>query len=333
MDFTKYNSIKNVEQSKFIEKLRYAGLLSGTWVRTLKIHGANYSFWTDGKDVNTAKRSGFINDEVFYGDINFVDKYIDKVSKLFEYIRYFKPEVKVVSVHGEVYGGIYPHPDVKKSPNATRVQKEVYYRPDNEFIVFDIAVDGKFVNTHDLGEMCQFFAFDMVPVLDIGNFFDLINADVVFEDPLYQRFDLPKIDNNFSEGWVLRPVEDIVLPSGERVILKGKNPKFKERAPKERKQVKKIELTDEGEDLLAELRTFVTANRLYNVISHVGEDSITDKDFGKLLGMLMKDIMTDFIDEYGHRFEVLEKGEKKAITKMMQVDSANLLRTEFVKLI
>ena len=74
MKFRKYSSIENTSRTKTINYITETGNADGKWVSTLKIHGANYSIWTDGKDVKCGKRSGFIEGHAFYGDFNKLKK-------------------------------------------------------------------------------------------------------------------------------------------------------------------------------------------------------------------------------------------------------------------
>ena len=143
MKFKKYGSIEGAHRTKTVNYITETGNADGEWVSTLKIHGANYSLWTDGSSVKRGKRSGFVEGEAFYGDFNF--NYDERVRDMFAYINETCIDMETLSIHGEIYGGKYDHPDVEKVKGAKKVQKEVSYRPDNDFIVFDIKVDGKLV--------------------------------------------------------------------------------------------------------------------------------------------------------------------------------------------
>ena len=326
--FKRYTSIDNINRKKLIDYIVECGFANSNieWVSTLKVHGANYAIYANADEVRHAKRSGWI-EESFYGDYNF--DYDDNVKSLLNFIG-----CKQISVHGEIFGGIYLHPDVERDKSAVRVQKEVQYCPHNDFIVFDIKIDGKFIPWDDVKQYCNDFGLLHVPELYRGTFEELIDKPVVFHDPLYSLFDLPCIADNDAEGWVMKPVIPLFFGNGERVILKGKNPKLSDKSKKRKKPKKpEIKLSDKGDELLNELLTYLNENRLRDVLSHGDIENITNKDFGKLLGIFSKDAFDDFMKDYGEEFDKLEKKEKVTIKKTMNKEAGNVIRPNFVNII
>ncbi len=68
MEFKKYNSIENAYQKVVLEQIIIHGFEKETYVVQEKVHGANFSFFTDGKEVKIAKRTDFIEEnEMFPG--------------------------------------------------------------------------------------------------------------------------------------------------------------------------------------------------------------------------------------------------------------------------
>ena len=332
MKFSKYGSIDNASRSKTVNYIVETGNSDGEWVLTLKIHGANYSLWCDGKTVSRGKRSSFIDGQSFMGDLNF--DHDMRMKKLFNFIKQNVPTLEVLTVYGEIYGGMYIHPDVERCKSATRVQKEVQYRPDNAFIVFDMKLDGVILDHDAVVSLCGDFGFRHVPVMATGKFVDLMKFPVKFLDPLYTHFGLPEIDDNYAEGWVLKPVEPKFFPTGERIILKGKNAEFCEKNGGKGKPPKPVyELSDEGNRLKDELMSFLTENRLRNVLSHGDIEDITTKSFGKLLGLFSKDAFDDFIKDNDVEFEDLPKKERVMIKKVMNREAGNVIRPNFVNII
>ena len=51
-------------------------------------------------------------------------------------------------------------------------------------------------------------------------------------------------------------------------------------------------LSDDAQMLCEEIAKYITENRLNNVVSKIG--TITQKDFGKLLGLYSKDVLEEF---------------------------------------
>ncbi len=338
MEFRKYSSIENSSRTKTVNYITETGNADGEWVSTLKIHGANYSIWTDGKDVKNGKRSGFIEGKSFFGDFNF--DYDSNAKEMFAWLQdRLKSdkhgEVGILSIHGEIFGGCYDHPDVDRDPGATRVQKEVQYIPYNDFIVFDIKVDNMVLSHDQCLSLCEKFGFNHVPVLARGTFYDLMKIPVVFPDPLSVMMGLPKIDDNDAEGWVLKPVDPKFFRNGERIILKGKNPDFEEKNGGKRGKPPKpvYELSDEGNRLKDELMTYLTENRLRNVLSHGDLEEVTQQSFGKLLGLFCMDAFSDFYKDNGVDYEALPKKERTITKKNMNRIAGDVIRPNFLNII
>jgi Rnl2 family RNA ligase len=328
MDFRKYQSIDNAYRTKTINAIMQGGYSEGEWVSTLKIHGANYAYYTDGSQVRRAKRSSFIeNGENFMSDFKY--DYTDNVLSMYNSLH-----VTQLSVHGEVYGGYYSHPDVKHIPSATRVQKGVSYTPYNDFIAFDIKIDGSYVSHDECIKLCTEFGIPHVPVLYKGTFKELLEKDTKFLDPLGEMLGFPKVKDNYAEGWVLKPVNPKFFVNGNRIILKGKNPDFSEKnGGKRGKPIKPIlELTSEGKVYIDIIMQYINKNRLNNVLSHGIVQNITDKDFGKILGLFSKDVYNDFVKD-NEEFNALDKKDQKLLKKRMNSECGNLIREHFLDII
>ena len=119
---------------------------------------------------------------------------------------------------------------------------------------------------------------------------------------------LPEIADNICEGVVIRPIITPHFNHGVRVILKKKNEAWAE-GKQFRKSIKKEEKLPEKIVKLREaILTYVTENRLNNVLSKVGQ--VTIKDFGKVMGMFSKDIVEDFSKDYQEVLSELESYKK-----------------------
>ena len=234
MKFIKYPSIENSYRTKTIEEIKKHGYDVGTWVVTNKIHGANFSIWYDGEKGLCAKRTSFIEGkENFHNHQDVVVKNYNKYFFVYEYFcDKYKTEKLNFVMFGELFGGSYPHPDVKLDPHSSRIQKGVYYCPHNDFYVYDIKVNNIFIPYDELEFVCKKYGFIYAKPLFKGSFEDCLKFNPVFEDTTYKIFGLPKIENNQSEGVVIRPLETKFFKNGSRCILKNKNPKFKEKTAK-----------------------------------------------------------------------------------------------------
>ncbi len=335
MKFVKYPSIENVYRQLTIDYIIDQGFSGGEWCATNKIHGANYSFWYNGTDLQSAKRSGMMGDGGnFYGSYNVYNKYINNVREMYYYLQK-QLTFDTMVVYGELFGGDYPHKEVPKDHTATKVQDGIFYCPHNDFYMFDVALytdDKLLLYLTKQGVKFAGYKFGFISFNDIrkGTFEEMIALDPIFEDMTYTKFNLPKIEDNMSEGWVIAPMETKFFNGDSRVILKNKNPNFSEKkAKKERKPLK--DLSPEAMNLLNEGISYVTANRLKNVLSH-GHD-VGQKDFGKLMGLLIKDAFADFSKDFGKQLNMIEKKEVKRINKGLNFEASNLIRKQFQNIV
>src|SRR5206468_2273355 len=115
-----------------------------------------------------------------------------------------------IKIYGEFYGGLYT--GVKGKFKA--IQKTIFYTPELEFEAFDL-----FYNTNDGAEhildykkAVELFEHAKLPyahVLAEGTLPELMKAlDVeTFESTIHAKYGLPKLEQNFAEGYVLKPNE------------------------------------------------------------------------------------------------------------------------------
>ena len=66
-----------------------------------------------------------------------VEKHGKKIREIFNSVKLLVPNLKLVRVFGELYGGLYP--GVKSE--FVHVQKEIYYCHDLDFEAFDLMYD------------------------------------------------------------------------------------------------------------------------------------------------------------------------------------------------
>ena len=126
--------------------------------------------------------------------------------------------------------------------------------------------------------------------------------------------------------------EQILAEYWDRVLIKNKNARFAEK-----KQMKKrnklfkepVPFSEELKALVAEVEAYVNANRLANVISHIGEVSFP-KDTGKVLGMFCKDVLEDFLKEHGGEYSGLDKCEQKSLNKEVNKLCSIVLTSEYL---
>lgn len=121
-------------------------------------------------------------------------------------------EAKVVIFFGELFGG--------STPNGAKSMR--YGRNKTSYRLFDIYVDGKYLDAKDLGETALFYGLDLAPVLYAGPF---------SMETLVELANLPtKLmkEPHLSEGLVIRPMKERTYDEGHRLILKYKSPAYEE---------------------------------------------------------------------------------------------------------
>ena len=303
----KYPSIENSYREKQLDWIRQVVPLTEQWEVTEKIHGANcFLYLTAEQDaeIQVGKRSGFVNPKKnFYGYKAWFESesilfkaLFDDIFDYFDYDRL----IQGIAIFGETFGGIYPHPDVPKIPNAQRVQKGVYYTPENAFYAFDIALCYKeetqlpyFLSTNLRNAFFEKHSIFYAKPLFQGSLGSCLNYNPNFLSTISDLFRLPSIPNNYAEGVVIKPIDNYYLNNGTRVILKNKTDRFKETQP--RKKTKAV-LADHLIPVFETLCQYITENRFNNIESHEGK-SFEFKDFKDLRGLFIKDLMKDFFAE------------------------------------
>lgn len=331
-NFVKYNSIENSYRKKTINKYIESGITSGEWCVTEKIHGSNFAFYIEKEDEQTvikcAKRSCIIGgNDIFFNHNVVLEKYRENLIQLFDTYTTRHPSVKEMSVHGELFGGSFSG---MKSEYKS-IQKGVEYTPDIEFCAFDLKANGKFMNYDKAINLFLKFGIFHATMLFVGTFEECLNYNTKFNSTIPKLLGLEEYRDtpNICEGIVIKPIITKYANTGERAILKKKNEQFSEKstAPKQKKQ--EVELGDIAKKALDEISSYITENRLRNVISKEG--TFSEKDFGKLMGLYTKDVFGEYFKD--HNFEGIEKQEQKVITKKVSTQSATLIRKNFLDII
>ncbi len=328
--FTKYTSIENSYRTEFLNRIKAHDYWDALYVVQEKAHGSNLSFWTEnGQEFYAAKRSGLLaSDESFYNHQLLLERHQASFKSIYQSIKVDYPDIKSMGIYGEVIGGSYAHKEVARTKNAIKVQKGIYYCPSNAFYAFDIKINGQ-----------QYLPIDYINQLFEEN--DLLFARTLFEGTLEacleypNLFDstipnilgLPSISPNTCEGVVIKSKEQLLFRNGSRVILKNKNDQWSERIKVDRSAKKEIQLPEQVVELQTAISSYVNENRLNNVLSKIGE--VTIEDFGLVIGSFNKDVLEDFMKDYGAELAALDKKDRKLVTKSIGPSSARLIRSFF----
>lgn len=307
--FIKFSSIHNVSK----KTLEYAlDVPSSTdWIVEEKVHGANFSFILDAEGsqcrISCARRSGIISEEgeYFYNYKELVAKHKDSLECVWKICKNnFQQRLEQVHVFGEIFGGFYG-PDYPSSQRAKLVQREVLYHPENQFIPFDIVllfqkeVDGKqriYLPYDDCVGIIEASNMMFLPPMFRGSLEKALQVPKVFLTRIPAMYGLPDLPDNYSEGLVIRPSVPCWTHNGNRVIFKNKNEKFSEicRTPKQPHIEKKATFSEEEYEILKKIMTYITDNRLNNILYHGDVDESNKK---RLAGMLCSDVWKEFQKE------------------------------------
>ncbi|MFX0094385.1 MAG: RNA ligase, Rnl2 family [Candidatus Hodarchaeota archaeon] len=326
--FSKYSSIENSYRKEFIERIHHAGRADQQYVIEEKVHGANLSFWVTRTDLKVAKRTDFLApDENFYNYQSIVTKYQAHTRQLFdlsqEWVkkRHIGTAVLVV-IYGELFGGSYPHVDVPSDPNAKRVAKGVDYSPVNDYYTFDVRIttdDEKhhYPDVFTRNQLLEQAGFFYARPLFTGTLTECLDYPITFDTLIPQWLGLPLIEGNLCEGVVIKPVETTFLPNGKRIILKRKNDNFAERKLRVKKHTDSStqSLSPHIQEIINIANEYVTKTRYANLLTKYGQFS--EQEFGKLVGLYIKDLLEDFTKDHGESFMGLPKNERKQITKRL----------------
>lgn len=340
MKFVEYNSIENIGRLRTINDITEYGLAYGDWCVTEKVHGSNFSFWVTQDSIKCAKRSGFIDEfGKFYNYQHVLEDYNKNLCILFHLVSEFygiKSEQLEIALFGEIFGGTYPHKDVAKNPLASKVQKGVYYSPDNDFYAFDLKVNGTYINYKLFEELMDASDMFWAKSLFISDFKTCLAYPNSFQTKIPTWLELPDIENNICEGVVIKPLDPRFFPTHSRVILKNKNEKFSEIANgkvKEERDLSSINiitLSESEKEYCYNIFAFVTENRLRNVISKMEE--ITDKDFGKVAGLFTKDVLDEFKKDHMAELDAFDKDHLRLIWGEVKTKCIEMVRTNFVNI-
>lgn len=326
MRFKSYTDIENSYNKKYIDQIYEYNFdhFDIEWVAEIKIDGSNLQCSIDSENnFIIGTRNKFLNEgESFQGYeramknenveecLRKMKVWIkDNYSSMFDTVKNDKFGIRV---YGELCGGFYRHPDVEKIKGAVKIQGRVSYHPDNVWIPFDIDLideEGETIfvfSQTGVHSLCTLVGLPHPIIIKHGTFEELLNLPNTFPDPTGKiLFGLPLIDDNITEGLVLKPNLPLYFDNGKRVMLKNKNEKFKEKSKKVPKEAKEIIPMNELEKTYYEhMREYITESRLMSVFSKVGQ--INQKAFGMILGMYLKDLNEDFNKEYGGEVENLE---------------------------
>ena len=284
MSFTKYGSIKTIHSTR-VHRLK------GKLIITEKIHGANFQICVrrvDGKLViRFGKRNGFIaEDEDFFNHRAVMKKYEDNLSKLLEYLQTVEDFTEIL-IMGELYGGGY-HGENIAGNKMIQKSKFANYHKENDFIVFDIILNGRWFTWDETVEFCQSrLQMNHVPEFARGSWEELKNFDIESQNSLLSRMHNGEDGKeNPIEGVVVRMENPECTTPGEMDL------RFKWKA----REMSEGSYQDVKSDTPDTVLLMMTETRFQAYLSKVGDDEIIDGNMGKHIKEMVADVFVDIRD-------------------------------------
>ena len=301
------------------------------WAVTEKIHGAHFCFVIDGDHVRCAKRKSLLSsDENFFGHRRLLPTMRRPLLRFMERLRAEHPWVVKCVLHGEIFGGAYPHPDVEEVSTVQAIQTGVYYCPDVCYSVFDVALEGtggerQYLDQDVLWRCCETAGIFYAKPLLIGSFESAMAHPACFTSTVPRLLGLPALEApNHAEGIVIKPVKtfEVETPKGLlRPVLKLKHPDFEEDARFHRAQrwagrSAVIAPKNELETLCEIAEALATAQRLDSVRSKVGAIQRGEsRRARRLYSLFVEDLNADLLEK-----------QKTSIRRLSQTDASSLQR-------
>lgn len=325
-----------IDKLKFNDK-DFKKLRKVRWVVTEKIHGSNFSIITDGSYIAFAKRKEILSfEENFFGFYLIKEELKMKTEILFKDLIARFPDVKKVTIYGELFGGYFPekikvneflNQKIAGNDSISAVQKGVYYSPNLEYCVFDILIEQnnekKYLDYDLAMNLLELSQFLYTKPIFIGMYEDAIDFEHKFNSTIPQMLGYNIEEDNTAEGIVVKPIKSIYIdtPKGKiRPIIKIKNKEFSER-------VENIDdnyhsyyyKTDKLMYLKKNIFMLLNKNRIDNCISKIGKvDKNNVDDLYKLYELVVFDAIEDMSESSTMLFNKLStEDQQKIISEMI----------------
>ena len=242
-------------------------------------------------------------------------------------------------VYGELFGGIYPHPDVEDL-GFLHVQKGVYYCPGIEFSAFDVCVNIPQSNKQQWMnyDLCQQLfensgLWYSKPVIR-GTLAEVLQYDIKRNSTIPKLLGLPELEQNQMEGIVIKSVEPIYYGRHQlRAMYKMKNIKFQEVNPKppptkyERNRDARSEAIVKIYEELA--RYVMNDNRADGISSKIGR--ITESNVTEAAEALFNDALKDFLKDSSDLWNSVDTDVQETVQKNMKSAAVTFVNEYILK--
>jgi len=313
MNFTEYEKMSQ-DMSKFVLDREFNKI---QWMVTEKIHGANFSFHTDGETVRVARRRDFLQSrENFYNYLtaSFYEFTPDKIKNVFRNLEKLFPDEELiqVSVYGELFGGKYivDGKDMNTT-NQKPIQQEIQYCPMIDWMAFDISYTTKnaptehhYVDPEESIKIFQSNDINYMKSLFIGKMNEALTYQLGFDSTIPSIYKLPKLPkgSNKAEGVVVKPLKNVISLTKknhmERVIIKIKLPEFDEiRKSSYTTKPKNPNAGKKKQTFISKLMCYVTQQRLVSALTKVGGNDSWMLELENIKKEFIEDVFRD-VEEF-----------------------------------
>ncbi len=178
------------------------------------------------------------------------------------------------------------------------------YGPNLKFIAFDVKIGDFWLDVEKAFEFVKFLGLEFVP-------FKKINTTIEEIDKERDADSLVAINNGMGigkirEGVVLRPLIELTLNNGSRVICKHKRDEFREtKSPRPIVNPEELQKLNDAQKTADE---WVTQNRLLHVLDKIPDHSM--EKMSEILVAMQEDVLRE-----GDKEIVFNIAAKKAINK------------------
>lgn len=185
------------------------------------------------------------------------------------------PPNKKVHVYGEFYGG--------------KIQKmSQTYGDKMKFVAFEVKIGDVWLNVPKAEDFCNKLGIEFVHYKRIPTTMEAIDAER--DAPSEQAIRNGIGGSPHREGIVLRPIEEVVINNGKRLIAKHKRDEYKETAtPRKVISEEKLKVIENAKAIANE---WVTYERLNHILTK-GAVEATIKNTGKVIALMTDDILRE----------------------------------------
>lgn len=209
-----------------------------------KIHGTSAHICFNPQDESIRFFSGGTKQSVF-------ESIFDKDALLVAFKALSLPLDKKIIVYGESYGG------KEQGMSAT-------YGKQNKFVAFDVKINDSWLDVPAAEKIVLSLGLEFVHYVKVST--DLAELDKQRDKPSTQAKRNGILEDKIQEGIIIRPLKEMKLNNGDRVIAKHKRAEFRETATPREVNPEQLKVLEDAQAIADE---WVTYHRLEHVLQKI----------------------------------------------------------------